>query len=701
MIALKKIPSLNAEDYSEQQARDALSLLAEAIEHHDRLYYHDAQPEISDGDYDALRRLNDQLEQKYPKFIQPNSPSRRVGVAPAGGFQKVTHKQPMLSLSNVFNEEDVDDFLSKVRRFLGLTDTTDIPIIAEAKIDGVSANLFYEKGKFVLGATRGDGTVGEDITNNLKTIGNIPLYLNEDPIPDAIEIRGEVYMPHDEFNAMNAEREKADEPIFANPRNATSGALRQLDPSITAGRNLHFFAYSIGAKNEELFTSQDQLLKQLSKWGFSVNPLYKLCPNKTAVLDAYDSFFKMRPDLAYDIDGVVYKVDSMEWQNRLGMITRSPRWATAHKFPAEQAQTRINDIIIQVGRTGTLTPVAVLEPVNVGGVIVSRATLHNEDEIKRKDVRIGDTVMLQRAGDVIPQIISVIKKERPATSQPYIFPNKCPVCGSHAMHKEGEVARRCTGGLICEAQTIERLKHFVSRGAFDIDTLGAKNIEFFWQQKFIHSPADIFTLEAREQNGEINLRELDGWGNKSADNLFIAINQRRTIELPHFIYALGIKQVGAANARLLAKHYGSFEKLQTSMIAAKDPESDAYTSLISIDGIGPSVAEDLIHFFDEPHNQEVLTKLFKEITVSDFIIENSGDHLFSGKTIVFTGTLQHMSRGEAKAKAQNLGAKVTGSVSAKTDFVICGTDTGSKAKKAAALGVTILNEDEWLAKITS
>lgn len=681
---------------TEDQAKEELQRLALLIAHHDRLYYLEDQPEISDAEYDDLRLRNDAIEKRFPHLIREDSPSQRVGAPLLGPFKKVKHRKPVLSLDNGFEDQDVYDFFDRIRRFLGLSADEPIEIVAEPKIDGLSATLDYQGGQFVLGATRGDGTEGEDITPNLKTLRDIPHYITSQDFPKATEVRGEVYMRHKDFMALNKEREAQNLPFFANPRNAAAGSVRQLDPQITANRPLKFFAYSCDEYAPFQVKTHWEFLEKLKEAGFVVNPLARLCENAEAVLAYYRELESQRATLAYDIDGIVYKVNRLDWQNRMGYSSRAPRWALAHKFPAQKAQTHLNDILIQVGRTGTLTPVAVLEPVTVGGVVVSRATLHNEDEIARKDVRVGDTVIIQRAGDVIPQVLCVVLEKRPSDSKPFEFPHTCPICGSHAVRLPEEVARKCMGGLVCSAQAALRLRHFVSRDAFDIEGFGSKHVEAFHKEGLIKSPQDIFTLEARDRQSLTPLRNREGWGPLSAQNLFKAIDARRKIELHRFIYALGIPQVGQATAKLLARHYLSFSAWKEAMITAKDEGSEAYATLISIDGIGPSVSEDLIAFFDEPHNLNVLEGLLREVTILDEKPVDVSSSPLANKTIVFTGTLEHMTRPEAKVRAESLGAKVSSSVSSKTDYVVIGTDAGSKAKAAKELGVTILTEDEWL-----
>lgn len=689
--------STPVEQLTETEVAQELERLAAEIAHHDKAYHQKDAPEISDADYDALVKRNRAIEARFPELIRADSPSKRVGAAPAEAFAKVTHRRPMLSLDNAFSREDVDDFLNRVRRFLGLGADTSIPLAIEPKIDGLSANLRYENGHFVQGATRGDGAVGEDITANLRHVSGIPMKLKDKAPPKLIEIRGEVYMPRANFAKLNEQRAAAGEPIFANPRNAAAGSVRQLDPEITKRRPLQFFAYAYGEVEgwPDQPASHHAFVDQLKGWGFDVNPRRELVDDLDGVIKYYEALGADRVDLPYDIDGAVYKVDRRDWQNRLGFVGRAPRWAIAHKFPAERAITTLNKITIQVGRTGVLTPVAELEPITVGGVVVARATLHNEDEIVRKDVRVGDKVVVQRAGDVIPQIVEVVDADRKGRGRPYHFPDKCPVCGSHATREEGEVARRCTGGLICAAQAVERLKHFVSRGAFDIDGLGDKHIETFHADGLLKSPGDIFRLKRHQKA----LLEREGWGQLSVDNLLAAIDERRRIALPRFIYALGIPQIGEVTAKLLARHYLSFDALRKAMKEAQTIGSEARQDLGEINGIGPSMAEDLIEFFAEKHNQEVLDDLTKEVEVEDFVSVATTSSPITGKTVVFTGTLVRMTRNEAKARAESLGAKVAGSVSKKTDYVVIGEDAGSKAAKAAELGVQTLSEEDWLALI--
>ncbi len=680
----------SAEDLSEQDAASELEHLAREIAHHDRLYHQQDSPEISDADYDALRRRNAGIEARYPHLIRDDSPSHRVGAAPESGFAKVRHRVPMLSLDNAMNAEDFAEFCTRARRFLGRASDTPLAFVAEPKIDGLSINLTYEHGHFVRGATRGDGAEGEDVTANLRTMESVPDRLRG-KAPEFIEIRGEVFMTKADFLKMNEAQAQAGQKVFANPRNAAAGSLRQLDPKITASRPLSLFAYAQGESNEPVADSHWHYLKRLLDWGFRVNPLSRHLRGEDEAAAFQAEMATERSGLGYDIDGVVYKIDDLALQRRLGFVGRAPRWAIAWKFPAEQAITVLRDIHIQVGRTGALTPVARLEPVNVGGVLVQNATLHNEDEIARKDIRIGDTVVLQRAGDVIPQIVSVVTDKRSKGTKPYRFPETCPVCGSHAVRAPGEAVRRCTGGLICAAQRVERLIHFVSRSAFDIDGLGEKTIREFYEEGWLHSPADLFSLPAREAD----IAGRDGWGKVSARNLARAIEARRHIPLDRFIYALGIRRIGESNARLLARHYGSFANWRADMLAAVEEGSEARAELDNIIGIGPAIAEELADFLGEQRNVELLDELAAELTIEDAARAQAVDSEVAGKVLVFTGTLETMTRPEAKARAEALGAKVTDSVSKKTDLVVVGADAGSKARKATELGVRTITEIEW------
>ncbi|NBX66395.1 MAG: NAD-dependent DNA ligase LigA [Proteobacteria bacterium] len=669
--------------------------LAQEIARHDVLYHQQDSPEISDAAYDALCRELDELEALYPELNPGAGPSRKVGAKAAAGFGKVRHRVPMLSLGNVFTDEDVEDFLARIRRFLGGSPDRPVRLLAEQKIDGLSLSLRYEKGALVQAATRGDGEEGEDVSANVMSVSGIPKALPSGA-PETIDVRGEIYMTKSAFSALNMQQEAEGKPLFANPRNAAAGSLRQLDASVTAARKLEFFGYAIGYCSAPVATTQSAIRERLESWGFSVPKPHICTDNREALQKFYGEIQAARASLPYDIDGLVYKVDDLALQERLGFVSRAPRWAVAHKFPAEKAFTKVLAITVQVGRTGTLTPVAELEPVNVGGVMVGRATLHNEDEIARKDIRIGDTVIIQRAGDVIPQVLGYLEEQRPKDALPYVFPNLCPVCGSRALRESGEVARRCTGGLVCAAQAVERLRHFVSRGAMDIEGMGEKVIQEFWDAGLVRTPADIFSLEARNKGSLTPISARDGWGAQSAQKLFDAIAARTTIPLERFIFALGIRQIGEATAKKLAAHYLNVRTLMDALQRANDRESEAYADLLSIEDVGPSVADDLIAFFTEPHNITVVEDLLKHVQPTDYVrIDVSGSPV-AGKTVVFTGSLEKLTRDEAKAQAERLGAKVSGSVSGKTDYVVAGADAGSKLKKARELGVAVLSEDEWI-----
>ncbi len=673
------------EDLSEKEANAEHARLETEIAGHDRLYYQRDAPKISDADYDALRRRYEAIEARFPALRTPTSLSQRVGAAPAAKFAKVRHAVPMLSLANAFSEEDVTEFVERIRRFLGLKEDADLAFLAEPKIDGLSCSLRYEAGVLKTAATRGDGTEGEDVTANIRTIDDVPNELKGGDVPEAIDVRGEVYMARADFLALNQRQQKAGKQIFANPRNAAAGSLRQLDASITASRPLRFFAYGWGEASELPAKTQHGVIEAFKRWGLPVNPLTRLCGRVDEMLAYHRDIEGKRAKLGYDIDGVVYKLDRVDWQARLGAVSRTPRWALAHKFPAEKATTVVKDISITVGRTGALTPTAILEPVNVGGVVVSNATLHNEDEIARKDVRIGDTVTIQRAGDVIPQVLAVDLDKRPKNSKPFKFPTVCPVCGSAAVREvdpktgKPEAVRRCTGTLICPAQAIERLRHFVSRNAFDIEGLGERQIEVFFNDKLIAEPVDLFKLKPRD------IVEREGWGETSAKNLFAAIEARRKIALNRFIYALGIRHIGETNAA---------EAFRDGGIAAAKPESEAFEELTNINGIGETVATAIVDFFKEKRNRKAFDALLKEIEVEPMAATKS-DSPVSGKTVVFTGTLEKITRDEAKAMAERLGAKVAGSVSKKTDYVVAGPGAGSKLAEAKKHGVEVLTEDEW------
>ncbi|HEX9810449.1 MAG TPA: NAD-dependent DNA ligase LigA, partial [Alphaproteobacteria bacterium] len=616
------------DELSEAEAEAELARLAAEIARHDRLYYAEDAPAIPDAEYDALRRRNDAIEARFPRLVRADSPSRRLGAAPAAGFAKVRHRVPMLSLDNAFSAEDVAEFVARVRRFLRLGEDDPVEVVGEPKIDGLSISLHYEGGRFTQGATRGDGTTGENVTANLRTLDDIPDRLAGKGWPDVIEVRGEVYMRRDDFLALNERQQAQGAKTFANPRNAAAGSLRQLDAAITAARPLRFFAYAWGEVSAPMGGTLWEARGRLRSWGFALSEPARRCRSVEEMLAFHAELEGRRARLDYDIDGVVYKVDRLDWVERLGQVSRSPRWAIAHKFAAERAETVLEKIEIQVGRTGTLTPVAILRPVTVGGVVVSRATLHNEDEIARRGVREGDTVIIQRAGDVIPQVLEVVKDKRPRGTRPFEFPDHCPRCGSLAVREEGEVAWRCTGGLICPAQAVQRLKHFVSRDAFDIEGLGGKHVEAFWEDGLIKTPGDIFRLEDRKEE----LLGREGWGEKSVENLLGAIEARRTIALDRFIYALGIRQVGQATARLLARSYCSMGAWRAAMMAAEDRAGEAYASLTDIDGIGPSVADDILGFFAEPRNRAILDDLESLLAIEDVAAPAAGDSPLAGKT---------------------------------------------------------------------
>lgn len=704
---------------TELEAAEELGLLTRELARHDELYHGQDKPEISDADYDALKRRAEEIENRFPALVGENSPSKKVGAAPSGAFQQITHAKPMLSLDNTFSDDDVRDFVHSVYRFLGQLPDNQIAFTAEPKIDGLSMSLRYEKGRLVTAATRGDGTTGENVTANIRTISEIPQALSGD-VPDVVEVRGEVYMARSDFQALNTEMAAQGKQLYVNPRNTASGSLRQLDAKITASRKLRFFAYAWGDMSAMPSDTQLGMVEAFREWGFPVNPLMKRLDSIEALIEHYHAIEHARVDLDYDIDGVVYKVDRLDLQGRLGFRSRSPRWATAHKFPAEQAFTRLTGIDIQVGRTGALTPVARLMPITVGGVVVTNATLHNEDYIRGigqngqllregRDIRVGDQVIVQRAGDVIPQIVDVVLDARPETSVPYSFPTTCPVCGSHAVRdvneKTGKVdsVRRCTGGFVCRAQAVEHLKHFVSRNAYDIEGLGTKQVDFFFESDdpslMIRTAADIFTLEARQSASMTKLENIDGFGRVSVRKLYDAINSRRSIALHRFIFALGIRHVGETTAKLLARSYGSYENFAASMIAAGSFHGDAWNELNAIDGIGEVVARAIVEFYTEPRNLGVLGELLKEVTPEPAEAPVVSDSPVAGKTVVFTGTLVRMTRDEAKAMAERLGAKVAGSVSKKTDLLVAGPGAGSKLAKAAELGVETTDEDGWFTLI--
>ncbi|RMH41046.1 MAG: NAD-dependent DNA ligase LigA [Alphaproteobacteria bacterium] len=692
----------------EATARHELSRLAEVLARAEAAYYQADDPIMADADYDALKRRNAEIEARFPHLKRADSPSDRVGARPAAGFAKIVHARPMLSLANAFDEDDLADFDAGIRRFLGLGEADPLAYTSEPKIDGLSLSIRYEDGKLCHAATRGDGTEGEDVTANVLTLACIPRHLPG--APGVLEVRGEVFMRHDDFAALNERQKAAGQKVFANPRNAAAGSLRQLDPAVTAERPLSFFAYGWGELSEPLGRTQTEALARLSALGFPVNPLTRRCSSVAELLDHYREIERARADLGYDIDGVVYKVDDLALQARLGARSTTPRWAIAHKFPAETAWTELLGIDIQVGRTGALSPVARLRPVTVGGVVVSSATLHNEDYIAGRDaggapirggrdIRIGDRVKVYRAGDVIPKIADVDLTRRPAGAAPFRFPDRCPVCGAPAVREEGDAVRRCSGGMSCDAQMLERLRHFVSRPAFDIEGLGARQIEALFADGWIREPADIFRLKERYGTGPRQLRHREGWGARSAEKLFAAIEARRRIPLARLIFALGIRHVGESAARLLARHYRSFEALAAAMTEAVDPESPAFETLLSIDGIGETMARALVRTFAPGPERQMIDRLVAELEEIEPPEDRSAASPLAGKTLVFTGTLARMTRAEAKARAEALGARVAGSVSARTDILVAGPGAGSKARKAAELGVDVIDEDAWLAMI--
>jgi DNA ligase (NAD+) len=675
-----------ADSMTESEAANRLMRLAKEIARHDKLYHDQDAPEISDADYDALVRENRALEERFPNLVRADSPSKRLGAVPSAGLAKVAHARPMLSLENAFSNEEVEDFIGRVKRFLNLPESAAVPVTAEPKIDGLSCSLRYEKGELVLGATRGDGAVGEDVTANVRTITDIPQAIAD--APDVLEVRGEVYMSKNDFEALNERQQASGGKIFANPRNAAAGSLRQKDAGITNARPLRFFGHGWGELSEPLGDTQFEAMKRIESFGFPVSPQLVHCSNVEQMLAHYHAIEKARADLPFDIDGVVYKVDRLDWQERLGQVARAPRWALAHKFPAEKAQTTLEAIDVQVGRTGKLTPVGRLTPVGVGGVIVANVTLHNRDEIERLGLRPGDRVLIQRAGDVIPQVLENLTRDEPRA--PYVFPDHCPECGSEAVAEEGEVDVRCTGGLICPAQRFERLRHFVSRGALDIEGLGEKSIAEFLELGWLHSPADIFRLPKHRED----LLTREGWKEKSVDNLLAAIEAKREPDPARFLFGLGIRHVGIVTAKDLLKCFGTIEELRR-VATSGDPAAE----LSAVEGVGPVVAEALVDFFHEPHNREVLDDLLSEMSPKPFVSDARRTEL-SGKTIVFTGSLETMSRDEAKAQAERLGARAAGSVSAKTDLVVAGPGAGSKLKKAEELGIRVVDEAEW-AKIVA
>ena len=685
---------------TETDAKARLAELAKTIAEANLAYHQSDAPRLSDAQFDDLKAENAALEAQFPHLVRDDSPSKQVGAAPASGFAKVEHQVRMLSLGNAFDETDVQEFVQSVQSFLNLD--TAPAFTAEPKIDGLSLSLRYEKGNLITAATRGDGQTGEDVTANAATIADIPQKLSG--APDVLEVRGEIYMSHEDFARLNARQQEEGQKPFANPRNAAAGSMRQLDAAVTASRPLRFFAYAWGEISEPLAQTQSAALERLGSLGFSVNALTQCCETVAQMLAHYDKIAQMRAGLGYDIDGVVYKVDQLDLQGRLGFRSTTPRWAVAHKFPAEEAITQLLEIDIQVGRTGALSPVARLKPVTVGGVVVSNATLHNEDYIAGRDntgaqirggrdIRVGDWVTVYRAGDVIPKVKDVDITRRADGSEAFVFPVKCPECGSDAVRDPGEAVARCSGALICPAQAVERLKHFVSRAAFDIEGLGAKQVEAFWELGWVREPADIFTLEARHG---AELRTKEGWGEKSAANLFAAIDQKRSIPLNRLIFALGIRHVGEAAATLLARSYGSWQGFSEAMEAARGHEGEAWALLNGIDGVGPVMATAVVDAFHEASMRAALERLVAELKVEDVAAPATDGSPVAGKTVVFTGTLERMTRAEAKARAEALGAKVSGSVSAKTDILVAGPGAGSKLKKATELGVEVMSEEAWL-----
>ncbi len=716
MPAADTLRDVPVDQLTPDEARAEHEALGAEIAEHDRRYYQEDAPTVSDAEYDALRRRYERLEERFPDLQSAESLTRRVGAKVSEKFAKVRHRVPMLSLANGFADEEVAEFVVRIRRFLQLKEEAPLVFTAEPKIDGLSLSLRYEGGRLVTAATRGDGTEGEDVTANARTVGDIPHRLKGRDVPEICEVRGEVYLSHADFQAVNARQEAAGKPLFANPRNAAAGSLRQLDPAITASRPLRFFAYAWGEMSAMPSATQFGMIERFASWGLRTNPLTRRCASLDEMLAHYRAIETDRADLGYDIDGVVYKVDDLALQARLGFVSRSPRWALAHKFPAQKAVTVVEDIEINVGRTGSLNPIAKLRPVTVGGVVVSNATLHNEDYIKGigghgepirggVDIRIGDTVVVQRAGDVIPKVLDVVLDRRPADAKPYEFPTKCPACGSHAVREvnprtgKEDAVRRCTGGLICPAQARERLKHFVSRNAFDIEGLGEQRIDDFYAEGIVTRPQDIFTLQKRNERSLKRLENREGWGETSARNLFAAIEARRSMPLNRFIFALGIPHVGETTARLLARHFGTFDALRESARAAVDPASEARAEITTIGGIGAVVADAVIEFFREARNEEMLDALLAEVKVEPVETAATASSPVAGRTVVFTGSLEQMTREEAKAMAERLGAKVGGSVSKKTDLVVAGPGAGSKLAKAAELGVKVVDEDGWFALV--
>ena len=702
-MALRDVSKIAVSDLTEKQAKAEHARLHAELTEHDKRYYQNDAPTITDAEYDALRKRYGEIEQRFPDLRTLDSLTLKVGVAPTGRFAKIRHAVPMLSLDNAFSDEDVMRFVERIRRFLKLSADEPLAFSAEPKIDGLSISLRYEDGKLVNAATRGDGAVGEDVTANIKTLKDVPQQLKGESIPAVAEVRGEVYMTKADFLTLNERQKAAGKELYINPRNTAAGSLRQKDASITASRPLRFFAYSWGQMSEMPAETHSGMLKWLERCGLPTNPLSKLCRSAEELLAFHHEIGLARAKLDYDIDGVVYKVDRLDWQERLGFVSRSPRWAVAHKFPAEQATTLLKEIEIQVGRTGALTPVAKLEPVGVGGVIVQNATLHNADEIARLDVRIGDTVIIQRAGDVIPQVLGVVLEKRPKGAKPYVFPKRCP-CSLHTpvvreINSAGEegVRCRCSGEFACPFQKTEHLKLFVSRRAFDIDGLGEKQIDYFFEQGWLKEPADIFTLEAR--NGkQFKLEEIEGYGATSVGNLFAAIRARREISLERFIYALGIRHVGETTARALARGYGTWEAFHDAALAVAKGDDETRTEMDALDQIGDTVIDAVAAYFKEKHNRDIVERLTRQVRILE-AEKPASNTVVAGKTVVFTGSLEKMTREEAKAMAERLGAKTSGSVSKKTDYLVAGPGAGSKLDNAREAGVTVLTEDEWFALV--
>ena len=703
-------PEKDISQLSESQAGEELARLAKQLSAANTAYHTDDAPEISDAEYDQLKRRNAALEEAFPHLKRADSPSEQVGAPVASGFSKIDHVVPMLSLGNAFSDEDVQDFDTRIRSFLGLTADARLKFTAEPKIDGLSLSLRYEQGRLVQAATRGDGATGENVTANAMTMADVPKVL--DGAPDVLEVRGEVYMAHSDFEALNAAQEAKGDKLFANPRNAAAGSLRQLDSEITKSRPLRFFAYAWGDLSSPLADTQMGSIERLAELGFETNDLTRLCDGPAEVLAHYRDIEERRAGLGYDIDGVVYKVDDLDYQRRLGFRSTTPRWAIAHKFPAELAWTTLEAIDIQVGRTGALSPVARLKPVTVGGVVVSNATLHNEDyiigldskgaEIRGgKDIRVGDQVQVYRAGDVIPKVADVDLSKRPESAAPYVFPTACPECGSDAIREEGDAVRRCTGGMICPAQAIEKLKHFVSRKAFDIEGLGAKQIEMFFDDPDlpVRTPSDIFRLEERDAANLTKLKNRKGWGDQSAMNLFAAINEKRNIGFGRALFALGVRHVGEAASNLIANHYGDWDSFERAVTEAQSFEGAAWDDLLAMDGIGEVMARSLVTAFAQVKERALIDDLVAQLNIQAAEKPKTEGSPVAGKTVVFTGKLEKMTRDEAKARAEALGAKVANSVSGKTDILVAGPGAGSKAKKAADLGVETIDEDAWLSLI--